>query len=63
MSRAAVTAIVAWLVTAINYYRYQYSLRSAPAVMMPELSEAFGLSAVGVASLQIGRASCRERGL
>jgi MFS family permease len=50
MSRAGMTAIVAWLVTAI-YYFYQYSLRSAPAVMMPELSQAFGLSAVGVASL------------
>jgi MFS family permease len=44
------TAIVAWLVTAI-YYFYQYSLRSAPAVMMPQLSEAFGLSVTGVASL------------
>src|SRR5689334_20395595 len=50
MSRAATTAVVAWLVTAV-YYFYQYSLRSAPSVMMPELSEAFGLSAMGVASL------------
>ena len=33
------------------YYFYQYTLRSAPAVMMPQLSEAFGLSAMGVASL------------
>jgi MFS family permease len=44
------TAAVAWLVTAV-YYFYQYALRSAPAVMMPQLSEAFGLSAAGVASL------------
>lgn len=43
-------AVVAWLVTAV-YYFYQYSLRSAPGVMMPQLSEAFGLSAVGVASM------------
>jgi MFS family permease len=43
-------AVVAWLVTAVFYF-YQYSLRSAPAVMMPQLSEAFGLSAVGVASM------------
>jgi MFS family permease len=43
-------AAVAWLVTAV-YYFYQYTLRSAPAVMMPQLSEAFGLSAMGVASL------------
>ena len=50
MSRAAQTAGIAWLVTAI-YYFYQYSLRSAPAVMMPQLSEAFGLSAMGVASM------------
>ena len=50
MSRGAQTAGIAWLVTAI-YYFYQYSLRSAPAVMMPQLSEAFGLSAMGVASM------------
>ena len=50
MSRAARTAVVAWLITAV-YYFYQYILRSAPAVMMPQLSEAFGLSATGVASL------------
>jgi hypothetical protein len=26
------------------YYFYQYTLRSAPAVMMPQLSDAFGLA-------------------
>ena len=41
---------VAWLLTSV-YYFYQYVLRSAPAVMVPELSEAFGLTAVGLASL------------
>ena len=50
MSRASRTAAVAWLITAV-YYFYQYIMRSAPAVMMPQLSEAFGLSAAGVASL------------
>ena len=50
MSRGARTAAVAWLVTAV-YYFYQYALRSAPAVMMPQLSDAFGLTAMGVASL------------
>jgi len=50
MQPAARTAAVAWLVTAL-YYFYQYTLRSAPAVMMPQLSEAFGLSATAVASL------------
>ena len=44
------TAFVAWLVTAL-YYFYQYTLRSAPAVMMPQLSEAFDLSAIAVASM------------
>ena len=41
---------IAWLVTAV-YYFYQYTLRSAPAVMMPQLSEAFGMNAAAVASL------------
>ena len=45
---AAITA--AWLLTAVFYF-YQYSMRSAPAVMVPELTAAFGMSAVGVASL------------
>ncbi|MFL6732792.1 MAG: MFS transporter [Sphingomicrobium sp.] len=43
-------AVAAWLLTAVFYF-YQYSMRSAPAVMVPELSGAFGLTAVGVASL------------
>jgi MFS family permease len=50
MSNGVRTAVVAWLVAAV-YYFYQYALRSAPAVMMPQLSEAFGLSALGVASM------------
>jgi len=44
------TAIVAWLITAV-YYFYQYALRSAPAVMMPQLAQAFGVTATGVASM------------
>ena len=40
----------AWLLTSVFYF-YQYSMRSAPAVMVPELSAAYGLSVVGVASL------------
>jgi len=43
-------AVVAWVLTAV-YYFYQYALRSAPAVMMPELSNAFNISAIGVASI------------
>jgi MFS family permease len=43
-------AAIGWLVAAV-YYFYQYTLRSAPAVMLPELSSAFGLSAAGVATM------------
>src|SRR6187455_1765139 len=50
MSKGVKAAGVAWLVTAV-YYFYQYTLRSAPSVMMPQLSEAFGLSAMGMASM------------
>lgn len=41
---------VAWVLTAV-YYFYQYALRSAPSVMMPQLSEAFRVSTLGVASI------------
>ena len=50
MNAAVRTATIAWLITAV-YYFYQYTLRSAPAVMMPQLSEAFGLTTTGVASM------------
>src|SRR5215510_11861610 len=50
MSSATKTAAIAWLIAAV-YYFYQYMLRSAPAVMMPELQDAFGLGALGVASM------------
>jgi len=50
MSSATKTAAVAWLIAAV-YYFYQYALRSAPAVMMPQLQDAFGLGALGVTSL------------
>ena len=43
-------AVVVWILTAVFYF-YQYALRSAPAVMMPQLSEAYGLTAMGVASM------------
>jgi len=42
--------VVVWILTSIFYF-YQYAMRSAPAVMMPQLSQAFGLSALGVASI------------
>jgi len=40
----------AWLLVAV-YYFYQYALRSAPSVMMPQLAEAFGVSALGVSAI------------
>jgi MFS family permease len=43
-------AVAAWLITSV-YYFYQYAMRSAPAVMVPQMSDAFGLTPVGVASL------------
>lgn len=50
-SRSAVKlVVVVWLLTAVFYF-YQYAMRSAPAVMMPQLSAAFGVTALGVASI------------
>ena len=43
-------AVASWVFVAVFYF-YQYALRSAPSVMVPQLTEAFGLSALGVASL------------
>jgi MFS family permease len=48
--RISLGAVIAWLLVAV-YYLYQYALRSAPSVMMPQLSEAFGVSALGCASI------------
>lgn len=44
------TAVVVWILTAVFYF-YQYAMRSAPAVMMPQLSSAFNATALGVASI------------
>src|SRR5215831_11848716 len=49
-ARFPIAALVAWLLVAV-YYFYQYALRSAPSVMIPQLSEAFGVSALGVTSI------------
>ncbi len=49
-SRITITALAAWLLVAV-YYFYQYALRSAPSVMMPQLSEAFGVNALGVSAI------------
>jgi MFS family permease len=49
-STLPVAAIGAWLLVAL-YYFYQYALRSAPSVMMPQLSDAFGVNALGVSAI------------
>jgi MFS family permease len=41
---------VAWLITSV-YYFYQYMMRSAPAVMVPELTTAFGVTAAGLTTM------------
>lgn len=43
-------AVVVWILTAVFYF-YQYAMRSAPAVMMSQLSAAFEVSVLGVASI------------
>ena len=47
---SAKIAAIAWLVAAV-YYFFQYVLRSAPSVMMPQLSTAFGVDMISVASI------------
>src|SRR5881394_137054 len=49
-SKLPVAAIGAWLLVAI-YYFYQYALRSAPSVMLPQLTQAFGVNALGVSAI------------
>ncbi len=49
-SRISATAIGAWLLVAV-YYFYQYALRSATSVMMPQLTQAFGVNALGVSAI------------
>jgi MFS family permease len=50
MRKTSRMIVVAWLLVLL-YYFYQYALRSAPAVMVPQLSEVFGLNALGIASI------------
>jgi MFS family permease len=42
--------IIAWAL-ALVFYFLEYAARSSPAVMIPELSAAFGLTAVGVSAI------------
>src|ERR1700745_1353095 len=43
-------AIGAWLFAAL-YYFYQYALLSSPSVMMPQLTRAFSVNALGVSAI------------
>ena len=43
-------AVIAWLVASAFYF-YQYALRSSPSVMIPELSQTLGVTALGVATI------------
>src|SRR5256885_9847594 len=49
-TKLSAAAVGAWLLVAV-YYLYQYALRSAPSVMMPQLAEAFGVDALGVSAI------------
>src|SRR5438034_8834348 len=49
-TKLSVATLGAWLLVAV-YYFYQYALRSAPSVMMPQLKEAFGVNALGVSAI------------
>src|ERR1700731_2196657 len=42
--------VVAWLFC-LSFYFMEYAVRSAPSVMLPELTTSFGLSTVGISSL------------
>jgi MFS family permease len=49
-AKLPVAALGAWLLVAV-YYFYQYALRSAPSVMMLELTAAFKVDALGVSAI------------
>jgi hypothetical protein len=42
--------VIAWLF-ALMFYFLQYGLRSAPSVMVSDLTTAYGLTAMGISSL------------
>lgn len=42
--------VIAWLICAVFYF-IQYALRSAPSIMMPEISATLGMDRAGVASI------------
>jgi MFS family permease len=48
--RITFVAVMAWLAVAV-YYFFQYALRSAPSVMIPQLTDAFSVNALGVSAI------------
>jgi hypothetical protein len=42
--------LIAWMFCTIFYF-LEYAIRSAPAVMIPELAQLFGVSTVGVSTI------------
>ena len=49
-STYAKTYAIAWGLAAVFYF-FEYASRSAPAVMMPELAQAFGVSVLGLSGI------------
>lgn len=49
-SKLSVATVGPWLLVAV-YYFYQYALRSAPSVMLPQLTDAFHVNALGVSAI------------
>lgn len=50
LSEFHIAFVVAWAICLLFYF-LQYAVRSAPSVMLPELTTAFGLTTLGVSSL------------
>lgn len=48
--RATAVSVAVWLAVAA-YYFFQYELRSAPSVMIPQLTEGFGVNALRISAL------------
>jgi MFS family permease len=49
-ARLSKVALGAWMLVAV-YYFYQYALRSAPSVMMPQLTQSLGVDALGLSAI------------
>jgi len=49
-SVAAHAFIIAW-VFSLAFYFLEYAVRSSPAVMIPQLAQSFGVSALGVSGI------------